>query len=64
VTVENAEPLRPRPGARLPLDELARRQGAHPIKSVDELACDVFTTDEELDEFLAHTYSARRADLG
>jgi len=64
VTVDHAEPLRPRPGARLSLDELARCQGVHPITSVDELACDVFATDEELDEFLAHTYAARRADLG
>lgn len=63
MTVEHAEPLRPRPGARVSLDELARRQGVHPIRSVDELACDVFATDEELDEFLAHTYAARRADL-
>jgi len=64
MTIGDAEPLRPRPGARLSLDELARRQGVHPIRSVDELACDAFQTDDELDEFLVHTYTARHADLG
>jgi hypothetical protein len=31
---------------------------------MDDLTCDVFDTDEELDEFLRSTYAARRADLG
>ena len=35
-----------------------------PIQSADDLACDgVFESDEELEEFLAYTYAARRADL-
>jgi len=53
-----------RPADRVSLDELARRKGVRPIQSMDDLACDVFDTDEELDDFLRHTYAARRADLG
>ncbi len=46
------------------LDEQARRKGVHPIRSVDDLACDgIFETDEELDEFLARVAEMRRADL-
>lgn len=48
----------------VPLDELIRRTpGAHPIGSVDELRCDAFETDEELDEFLAFVRQSRHADL-
>ena len=48
----------------LPLDELIRETpGAHPISSVDELYCDAFETDEELDEFLAFAAASRHADL-
>ncbi|HEV2780009.1 MAG TPA: hypothetical protein VGX25_11495 [Actinophytocola sp.] len=53
-----------RPAGRVSLDELARRKGVQPINSMDDLVCDVFETDDELDEFLASTYAARRADLG
>ncbi|MGH3908695.1 MAG: hypothetical protein ACRDTE_31615 [Pseudonocardiaceae bacterium] len=46
------------------LEEQLRRKGVRPIRSEDDLACDdIFETDEELDEFLAYTYAARRADL-
>ena len=46
-----------------PLDELIRRTpGAHPIGSVDELRCDAFSTDEELDGFLAFVRQSRHAD--
>ncbi|MGH3499481.1 MAG: hypothetical protein ACRDQA_01060 [Nocardioidaceae bacterium] len=48
----------------VPLDELIQQTpGAHPIRSVDELRCDAFTTDEELDEFLAFVTESRHADL-
>lgn len=53
-----------RPAGRVSLDELARRKVVQPVTSMDDLACDVFDTDEELDEFLRSTYAARRADLG
>lgn len=46
------------------LDELFRAKNVRPIQSADDLACDgVFESDEELEEFLAYTYAARRADL-
>jgi hypothetical protein len=46
------------------LDEQVRRRGLKPIRSVDDLVCEgIFDTDEELDEFLAFTYTARRSDL-
>jgi hypothetical protein len=64
MTSTNAHRFAPRPGARLSLDEMAQRQGVQPIESMDDLACDLFETDDDLDEFLAHTYAARRADLG
>ena len=48
----------------LPLDELIRdTPGAHPISSVDELLCDAFETDQELDEFLVFVAESRHADL-
>ena len=48
----------------VPLDELIRQTpGAHPIRSIDELRCDVFDTDEELEEFLAFVAESRHADL-
>ena len=46
------------------LEEQLRRKGVQPIQSADALACDnIFETDEELEEFLAYTYAARRTDL-
>ena len=48
----------------VPLEELIRRTpGAHPVASVDELRCDAFESDEELDEFLAFVTASRHADL-
>ena len=46
------------------VEELARRQGVRPIESVESMARDgIFDSDEELDEFIAHVYASRRADL-
>ena len=49
----------------VPTEELARRQGVKPIKSVDELAAavDPFESDEEHQAFLADLYASRRAGL-
>jgi hypothetical protein len=45
-------------------DELARRQGVKPIKSVDELAQpDLWESDEEYEAFLADLYASRRTGL-
>jgi hypothetical protein len=46
------------------VEELARQQGVGPIDSVDELVRPgTFESDDELDEFLADLYEARRADV-
>jgi hypothetical protein len=47
------------------LDEIFEATNVQPIRSADDLACDgIFDADEELDDFLAYTYAARRAELG
>jgi len=46
------------------VEELARRQGVRPVESVEDMARPgIFESDQELEEFLAHVYAARRADL-
>ena len=48
----------------LSVDELARRQGVEPIKSLDDLAQpDLFESDEEYEAFLTDLYSSRRSDV-
>jgi hypothetical protein len=61
---EQVEPSRFARRRHESLDEQVRRRGLKPIRSVEDLACEgVFDTDEELDEFLAYTYAARRSDF-
>jgi len=64
-TSSSAEyPRRLAGGDLVPVEELIRRTpGAHPIRSIDELACDAFETDEELEAFLAFVAESRHADL-
>jgi hypothetical protein len=46
------------------IDEQVARKGIRPVESVEDMAQDgVFESDEELDQFLAHVYAARHADL-
>ena len=46
------------------VEELARRQGVHPVESVEDMARPgIFESDQELEDFLAHVDAARRADL-
>lgn len=56
------------PGPRYedaPVGELARRQGEHPIATVDELADpDAFDSDEDLEDVLTYIHASRRAELG
>jgi hypothetical protein len=47
----------------LSIEELARQQGVKPITSLEDLATGVFESDEEMEEFIAFTYAARRRDL-
>jgi hypothetical protein len=52
------------PGARsTSVDELARQQGVHPVRSVRDMQADVWDSDEELDEFLAANHASRHADV-
>jgi hypothetical protein len=48
----------------LTLDELARRCLAKPVADVDELAADIWESDEELDAFLADLRASRAASHG
>jgi hypothetical protein len=51
----------PRPES---IDEQVKRKGVRPVESVKDMAQDgVFESDEELEQFLAHVYAARHADL-
>jgi hypothetical protein len=66
MTSNSAEPLPEEWGTakHVPAEELARRQGVRPIKSVDELARpELFESDEELDEFLADLYASRHTGM-
>ena len=46
------------------IDEQVARKGIRPVESVEDMAQDgVFESDEELEQFLAHVYAARHADL-
>jgi hypothetical protein len=62
MSTDNANDM-PRQRPRLTVEELARRKGVRPIESLDDVARDVFASDEELEEFLAYTYANRRAGL-
>ena len=52
-------PARP----RLSAAELRAAKQTRAIRSLDDLAADIFESDEELEEFLAFTYAERRRDL-
>jgi hypothetical protein len=57
---ESAVPEHAQPADLPALWELIRQTpGAHPIGSVEELRCDAFSTDEELDAFLAFVAASR-----
>ncbi len=46
------------------VEELARRQGVEPVRSVDDMTGpDVFGSDQEWEAFLADLYASRRADM-
>jgi hypothetical protein len=45
------------------VEELLAVKGTPVISSIDDLAADTFSSDEELDEFLAFTRAERQRDL-
>ena len=61
-SADNGTPV-PRQRPRVSVEELARRKGVRPVESLDEMARDVFTSDDELDEFLAFVHADRQAGL-
>jgi hypothetical protein len=65
IVPSNAEQVPKLPSAEhVSAQELVRRQGAKPITSVAEMARpELFESDQELDEFLAEVYAARRAGM-
>ncbi len=66
MTSSNAERMPVRPGAdeHVPVEELARQQGIHPLSSADDLIqSGMFESEDELDEFLADLYASRRAGM-
>ncbi|MGQ0777971.1 MAG: hypothetical protein ACT4NY_26770 [Pseudonocardiales bacterium] len=65
MTTDSADdtPRVPRRRPRVSAEELARRKGVRPVESLEDMARDVFSSDEELEEFIAYTYANRRAGL-
>lgn len=49
------------PAAAMTVDELARAQGAAPVLDANELAADIWESDEELGAFLADLRASRDA---
>jgi hypothetical protein len=48
----------------VPVEELARRQGARPVDSVDDMARPgVFDSDQEWEQFLDDLYASRHSGL-
>jgi hypothetical protein len=42
------------------IEEQARRKGIKPVDNIADMACDIFESDEEMEEFIAFTYRCRR----
>lgn len=53
----------PRPRPRVSLEELLVAKGTKPIRGIEDLAADTFTSDKEVEEFVAFTYAERHRDL-
>ncbi|HYZ51906.1 MAG TPA: hypothetical protein VE733_00130 [Streptosporangiaceae bacterium] len=54
----------PVPDDNVSVEELARRQGVEPVKSVDDMARPgLFESDQEWEEFLADLYASRHSGL-
>jgi hypothetical protein len=56
------EPV-PTPRPRVSVEELLAAKGTPVITSVDDLAADTFSSDEELEEFLAFNRAERQRHL-
>ena len=47
----------------LAIDDLARLENATPVHGADELAAEIWDSDEELDDFLVDLRASRRSSL-
>ncbi len=47
----------------LAIDDLARLENATPVHDADELAAEIWDSEEELDDFLVDLRASRRASL-
>jgi hypothetical protein len=58
-------PLADESNAEVPLtaDQLAERQGVHPVTSVDDLQVDIWKDDAEVDAFIEDVRRARQANV-
>jgi hypothetical protein len=56
------EPV-PAPRPRVSVEELLATKGTPVITSIDDLAADTFSSDEELEEFLAFNRAERQRNL-
>jgi hypothetical protein len=63
MTTDSADDTPRVPRRRESLDEQARRKGVRPVERLEDMARDVFSSDEELEEFIAYTYANRRDGL-
>jgi hypothetical protein len=62
-TPDADHPTYPQARPRLSAEELLAAKNTQPIHSLDDLAADTFSSDEELEEFLAFTYAERHRDV-
>ena len=60
---DSLPPAQVRPAQDANLDAISRAVGAKPLGSLDELALDVWESDEELDAFLADLRTSRESGL-
>lgn len=56
-------PTHPPKRPRLSVEELLAGKNTRPLGSLDDLAAEIFESDEELDAFLAFTYAQRRPGM-
>jgi hypothetical protein len=60
---DSRPPSEVQPAQDADLDAISRAVGAKPLGSLDELALDVWESDEELDAFLADLRASRESGL-
>lgn len=62
-THDSQPPTEVQPAQDADLDAISRAVGVKPLGSLDELALDVWESDEELDAFLADLRASRESGL-